>query len=79
MTKEFTISKHDGVKCPRCWHYHYVTDNFGHLPEEILANPSLADEHLCDNCQSTILKDFPNHSSVPHIKKHLQEQAAKYK
>lgn len=66
------------VKCPRCWHWHGVTENFGHLPEEISANPKLAKEKLCDKCQQIILTDFPNHSAVPHIKAALAAQKTKY-
>ncbi len=88
MTTEFPLasdilveSMNDGhnVKCPRCWHWHGVTDNFGHLPEEIEVNPSLAKEKLCDRCQQTILKDHPNHPSVPHIKTALAAQHEKYR
>lgn len=66
------------VKCPRCWHCHGVTENFGHLPEEIEADPSLAKEKLCDNCQQIILNDYPNHPSVPYIKAALTAQREKY-
>lgn len=66
------------VKCPRCWHCHGVTENFGHLPDEIEADPSLAKEKLCDNCQQTILSDYPNHPSVPHIKAAIATQREKY-
>lgn len=63
-------SMNDGhnVKCPRCWHWHGVVSNFGHTLDEIAANPELAKEKLCDDCQRTILTNFPNHPSVPHIK-----------
>jgi hypothetical protein len=66
------------VKCPRCWHWHGVNENFGHLPEEIVANPKLAKEKLCDNCQQIILTDFPNHPAVPQIKAALAAQKTKY-
>lgn len=66
------------VKCPRCWHWHGVVENFGHLPEEIALNPNLSKEKLCDKCQLTILNDFPNHASVPHIREALANQRAKY-
>ena len=83
MNKNMNIkvkSMDDGhnVKCPRCWHWHGVTENFGHLPEEISANPKLAKEKLCDKCQQIILTDFPNHSAVPHIKAALAAQKTKY-
>lgn len=66
------------VKCPRCWHWHGVTENFGHLPEEIEAKPELAREKLCDKCQSVILRDFPDHPSAPHIRAALRAQHDKY-
>lgn len=66
------------VKCPRCWHWHGVIENFGHLPEDIEANPKLAKEKLCDRCQKIILTHFPNHPSVPHIKAALEYQRKKY-
>lgn len=66
------------VKCPRCWHWHGVTENFGYLPEEIAADPKLANEKLCDGCQKTILQNFPDHPSAPHIKAALMAQKAKY-
>lgn len=80
MTTVKVESMNDGhnVKCPRCWHWHGVVENFGHLPEEIAANPKLEKEKLCDNCQKTILSDFPNHPAVPHIKSALLAQRARY-
>lgn len=66
------------VKCPRCWHWHGVVDNFGHLPAEIALDPKLAKEKLCDGCQQIILRDFPNHDSVPHIVAALERQRALY-
>ena len=41
------------IKCPRCYHWHGVIDNF---------------DNLCDTCQQIILSEFPNHESVPFIK-----------
>lgn len=52
------------VKCPRCWHWHGVIENF---------------DNLCDKCQKIILTDFPNHPSVPYIKSALEAQAKKYR
>jgi len=66
------------VKCPRCWHWHGVIENFGHLPEEIAADQKLAKEVLCDRCQQIILTNFPNHPSVPHIRAALKAQHTKY-
>jgi hypothetical protein len=58
-------SMNDGhnVKCPRCWHWHGVAENF---------------DRLCDKCQQIMLADFPNHPSVPHIQSALTAQRAKY-
>jgi hypothetical protein len=80
-TKIMVESMNDGhnVKCPRCWHWHGVVENFGHLPADIEANPKLAKEKLCDRCQNVILTEFPNHPSVPHIKSALEAQRLKYK
>lgn len=66
------------VKCPRCWHWHGVVENFGHLPEEIAAKPELAREKLCDRCQRTILTEFPDHPSVLHIRAALKKQRTRY-
>ena len=66
------------VKCPRCWHWHGVVENFGHLPDEIAARPELAKEKLCDRCQSTILECWPDHPASPHIRSALAEQRRKY-
>lgn len=81
MTETITVQPmNDGrnVKCPRCWHWHGVIENFGHLPEEIEAKPELEKEKLCDGCQKTILENFPDHPSVPHIKAALANQILKY-
>lgn len=66
------------VKCPRCWRWHGVTENFGHLPEEIAARPELAKEKLCDRCQAVILTDYPLHPSVVHIQAAMDRQMVKY-
>jgi hypothetical protein len=66
------------VKCPRCWHWHGAPDNFGHLPEEIKADPEKAKEALCDSCQRLILTEFPQHPSVPHIMAALAAQRRKF-
>lgn len=63
------------ARCPRCYGHHPQLANFGHLPEEIAAEPKLAGEALCDSCQETILQFFPNHASVPHIKAALALRA----
>lgn len=46
------------VKCPRCYGHHSVRGNF---------------DNLCDSCQWTLLSCFPEHDSVPHIKKALEK------
>lgn len=63
------------ARCPRCFGQHPQLTNFGHLPEEIAAEPKLDGEALCDSCQDTILEFFPNHASVPHIKAALALRA----
>jgi len=40
-------------KCPRCYTYHSVRGNF---------------DNLCDACAETIVKNFPDHASVPSIR-----------
>lgn len=63
----------DYVKCPRCWDWHTVWSNFGHLPQEEATDPKLAREKLCDDCQCFILTQHPDHPSVPHIKAALEK------
>jgi len=50
------------LKCPRCKGLHSIHGNF---------------DDLCDPCQETILKHFPEHESVPHIKAANAQWAAK--
>ena len=67
------------VKCPRCWHWHGVIENFGHEPGVVLPDGRNPDEEkLCDPCQQVILNDFPDHPSVPYIKAALEGQRARY-
>ena len=47
------------VKCPRCWQYHGVIENF---------------ENLCDRCSLVILKDYSEHKSAPFIKAVFEQQ-----
>ena len=42
----------DWVKCPRCWHYHTIKDNY---------------DHLCDRCCLALIEGWPDHPSTPHI------------
>ena len=51
------------VKCPRCWKWHGVKENF---------------DGLCDRCQTVILADYPGHESAPFIRAALDEQRVKY-
>jgi hypothetical protein len=41
------------ARCPRCYGYHSIHGNF---------------DNLCDPCQLTIQREFPDHPSVPHIR-----------
>lgn len=66
-------------KCPRCYQWHYIQENFGHPPEEEAKNPALGREKLCDRCQRVILEHFPGHWSVPHIRAALEAQRLKYR
>ena len=79
MIEVLSIDDGRNVKCPRCWHWHGVVENFGHQPGTVLPNERNPDkEKLCDRCQQVILSDFPNHVSVPHIVAALSEQHRKY-
>lgn len=69
---EIKVAHADGVKCPRCWHWHMADLNFGHTPEDIVADPKLASEHLCNKCVGIILEHFPHHASVPFILDNLK-------
>ena len=40
-------------KCPRCYGYHSIRNNF---------------DNLCDPCQQTILEHFQDHESATHIR-----------
>lgn len=64
LLREPDDSDPNAVKCPRCWHYHYIKMNF---------------DNLCDNCCHIILDCFPDHWSVEGIKKAYQEQKEYYK
>ena len=79
--KVVVVSMNDGhnVKCPRCWHWHGMTENFGHEPGAVLPdNRDPEKEKLCDRCQKIILTDYPTHPSVPHIKSAMTAQQANY-
>lgn len=51
------------VKCPRCWIYHSIKDNY---------------DCLCDRCCRVLVDAFPNHESVPHIKASYEAQRMRY-
>lgn len=42
------------AECPRCHSHHSIHGNY---------------DNLCDRCQSVLVEHFPNHPSVPHIKR----------
>ena len=47
------------VRCPRCWHYtHEGLSNY---------------ENLCDRCCRVLIDAWPDHPSVPHIKKQWEK------
>ena len=47
------------IKCPRCWHYtHEGLSNF---------------DNLCDRCCNVLISAWPDHESVPHIKRRRKE------
>ena len=54
-----TVSHADGVKCPRCWHWHMADLNF---------------ENLCNKCVGIILENFPTHESVAGIMENLKSR-----
>lgn len=67
------------VKCPRCWHWHGVTENFGHEPGAVLPDGRNPDkEKLCDRCQQIILEEYPEHPAVPYIRAAQAAQKLKY-
>ena len=57
------IEKADGVKCPRCWHYHVIAANH---------------DHLCDRCIMVILEDYPGSETAAAIKANLADQRKQY-
>jgi hypothetical protein len=62
---EVKVTPTTGVKCPRCWHYHYVRENY---------------DNLCDRCCRTILDDHPefNLEVTEGIKIAIEKQKIKY-
>jgi hypothetical protein len=49
--------------CPRCRNFHFLRDTF---------------DNLCDGCVGVILKNFPDHESVPYIKAAIEKERLKY-
>jgi len=62
-TPEITASVAQGIKCPRCWHYHGVRENH---------------DGLCDRCCLVMMQDFPQHEETPAITAKWQAQQSKY-
>ena len=60
---EVVVTTSAGVKCPRCWHYHYVSYNF---------------DYLCDRCCYVILENFPDHESVAEILEAYRQQRIRW-
>lgn len=64
--KVSAVSVHDDpnyTKCPRCWHYtHEGLLNF---------------DGLCDRCCRTLVDNYPDHDSVPHITANWNKQKEK--
>ena len=53
----------DYTKCPRCWHHtHEGLFNF---------------DGLCDRCCRTLVDNYPDHESVPHITANWNKQKEK--
>lgn len=74
--KEITVEscqKSGMVKCPRCWHYHYGSLNFGHEP----GHEKYGKEFLCNNCIEIILNNYPDHPSVKFILENLEQRGLK--
>ena len=53
LTEARKQSPEEYLRCPRCYGYHSIHGNF---------------DSLCDPCQQTILRHFPEHESIPHIR-----------
>ncbi len=50
-------------KCPRCWHYHAVKENY---------------DELCDRCCHVLVEAWPEHDAIPGIQESWERQRAKY-
>ena len=57
------VTASDGIKCPRCWHYHHIADNH---------------DGLCDRCCLTMMADFPSHEETAAIREKWEAQKMKY-
>ncbi len=51
-----TITKHKGVKCPRCWKY--------------TGEGRFNFDGLCDMCCDVLLNDYPEHEASKQIVTH---------
>jgi len=66
MSEPFQVASMDNgrnVRCPRCWHWHGIGENF---------------DSLCDDCQRVIVADYPEHPSAAAIRKTMKLQKEKY-
>lgn len=57
------VTRSEGVKCPRCWHYHGVRENH---------------DSLCDRCCLVLIDRFPDFDETPKVKASLEAQKEKY-
>lgn len=55
MTPTIAITKADGVKCPRCYHYSH----------------SLNHDNLCNKCVAILCKHYPTHEATSKIIENL--------
>jgi len=58
-----SVTPSQGLKCPRCWHYHYVRENH---------------DDLCDRCCLVMITGFPDHPETPAIREKWEAQRLKY-
>lgn len=60
---EVNVKVTTGVKCPRCWCYHYLKDTF---------------DNLCDRCTNIMINDYPDHQLTTTIKELRSAEKKKY-
>ena len=63
MNVDIDIKVHGGNKCPRCWHYHYLSET---------------PDNLCDRCMSMLKTDYPEHEMVAQIHTYYEKERVKY-